>query len=203
MRRLASFLSFVFHPIFIPVFFILFLLYVHPIHFLGYTDQQKKIVLLQSIALFTFFPLVTVALLKALGFISSIQLKEQKDRIIPLVASGIWYFWIWYVWKNLPGQPPITIHYALGVWLSSVAALMLNTKFKISLHAIALGTTLGMLLWMVFHERLFFGVWLSAALLITGLVSSARLLVGEHRPAEVYWGLLTGSLSVVLAAFFV
>ena len=102
MRRLASFLSFVFHPVFIPVFFILFLLYVHPIHFLGYTDQQKKIVLLQAIALFTFFPLVTVALLKALGFISSIQLKEQKDRIIPLVASGIWYFWIWYVWKNLP-----------------------------------------------------------------------------------------------------
>lgn len=203
MRRLASFLSFVFHPVFIPVFFILFLLYVHPIHFLGYTDQQKKIVLLQAIALFTFFPLVTVALLKALGFISSIQLKEQKDRIIPLVASGIWYFWIWYVWKNLPGQPSVTIHYALGVWLSSVAALMLNTKFKISLHAIALGTTLGMLLWMVFHERLFFGVWLSVALLITGLVSSARLLVGEHRPAEVYWGLLTGGLSVVLAAYFV
>lgn len=203
MRRLASLLSFLFHPVFIPVYFLLFLLYVHPIHFLGYTGPQKKIVLLQSIALFTFFPLVTVALLKALGFISSIQLKEQKDRIIPLVASGIWYFWIWYVWKNIPGQPSVTIHYALGVWLSSVAALMLNTKFKISLHAIALGTTLCMLLWMAFHEQLFFGLWLSVAILIMGTVCSARLLVGEHRPSEVYWGLLTGALSLLLAGLFV
>jgi hypothetical protein len=203
MRRLASLLSFVFHPVFVPVLFVSFLLYVHPVHFLGYAGPEKKIVLLQSIALFTFFPLVTVALLKALGFISSIHLKEQKDRIIPLVASGIWYFWIWYVWNNIPGQPSVTIHYALGVWLSSVAALMLNTKFKISLHAIALGTTLCMLLWMAFYERLFFGVWLSVALLITGAVCSARLLVGEHRPSEVYWGLLTGALSLFLASLFV
>jgi len=60
-----------------------------------------------------------------------------------------------------------------------------------------------MLLWMAFYERLFFGVWLSVALLITGAVCSARLLVGEHRPSEVYWGLLTGALSLFLASLFV
>ena len=142
----AILLSYLFHPVFVPVYFMLFLLYVHPIHFLGYTSRERLLILLQAVSMFSFFPLVTVGLLKALGFISSIQLREQKDRIIPLVASGIWYFWIWYVWKNMPGHAVVAIQYALGIWLSSIAALMLNTRFKISLHTLALGVTLCILL---------------------------------------------------------
>jgi len=70
----------------------------------------------------------------------------------------------------------LTIQYALGIWISSVAALMLNTRFKISLHALALGVTLCLLVQMAVHENLYYGTWLSVAILITGLVSSARLL---------------------------
>ena len=32
----ATLLSYLFHPVFVPVYFMLFLLYVHPIQFLGY-----------------------------------------------------------------------------------------------------------------------------------------------------------------------
>ncbi len=202
-KALATLLSYLFHPVFVPIYFMLFLLYVHPIQFLGYSDRARLLILLQSFSMFSFFPLVTVGLLKALGFISSIQLNEQKDRIIPLVASGIWYFWIWYVWKNMPGHPLVTIQYALGIWISSVAALMLNTRFKISLHALALGVTLCLLVQMAVHENLYYGTWLSVAILITGLVSSARLYLNSHRPWEVYWGLFVGALSVFIAGFFV
>lgn len=199
----AILLSYLFHPVFVPVYFMLFLLYVHPIHFLGYTSRERLLILLQSISMFSFFPLITVGLLKALGFISSIQLRDQKDRIIPLVASGIWYFWIWYVWKNIPGYPQVIIQYALGIWLSSIAALMLNTQFKISLHTLALGVTLCLLIQMALSENLYFGAWLSVAILITGLVASARLYLNSHRPPEIYWGLLVGALSVFIAGYFV
>jgi len=161
------------------------------------------LILLQAISMFSFFPLVTVGLLKALGFISSIQLREQKDRIIPLVASGIWYFWIWYVWKNMPEHPVVSVQYALGIWLSSIAALLLNTRFKISLHALALGVTLCLLLQMAVLENLYYGMWISVALLITGMVSSARLYLDSHRPGEVYGGLFVGALSVFIAGYFV
>lgn len=199
----AILLSYLFHPVFVPVYFMLFLLYVHPIHFLGYTSRERLLILLQAVSMFSFFPLITVGLLKALGFISSIQLREQKDRIIPLVASGIWYFWIWYVWKNMPGHAVVAIQYALGIWLSSIAALMLNTRFKISLHTLALGVTLCLLVQMALRESLYYGSWLSIALLITGLVSSARLYLDAHRPREIYWGLFIGALSVFIAGYFV
>lgn len=198
----AHFLSIVFHPVFVPVYFMYFLLFQHPNQYLGFDLAQKIIILLQSVAMFTFFPLVTVGLLKALGFINSIQLHDQKDRIIPLVASGVWYFWIWYVWRNLPDQPVAAIQLALGVWITSVAALMLNTRMKISLHALSLGATLALLLSLSIKENLHYGVWLSIAFIITGAVSSSRLLVSDHRPSEVYWGLFTGALAMLLAGVF-
>jgi hypothetical protein len=198
----AHLLSILFHPVFVPVYFMYFLLFQHPNQYLGFDFAHKAVILVQAVAMFTFFPLVTVGLLKALGFIKSIQLHDQKDRIIPLVASGIWYFWIWYVWRNLPDQPVAAIQLALGVWITSVAALMLNTRLKISLHALSLGATLALLLSLSIKESLHYGAWLSIAFIITGAVSSSRLLVSDHRPSEVYWGLLTGALSMLVAGVF-
>ena len=202
-RWAAQVLSYIFHPVFVPVYFIAFLLYEHPTQYLGFSAPQKLVILLQSFLMFSFFPLVTVGLLKALGFIRSIHLQERKDRIIPLVASGIWYFWIWYVWHNIPDQPAVAVQFALGVWITSVLALMLNTRMKISLHAMSLGCTLALLFSMAFREDLYYGVWLSVAILVTGSVLSARLVVSDHRPGEVYWGLLVGSATVLVAGLFV
>lgn len=199
----AHLLSVLFHPVFVPIYIMYFLLFQHPNQYLGFDPAQKTAFLLQAVAMFTFFPLVTVGLLKALGFVKSIQLHDQKDRIIPLVASGIWYFWIWYVWRNLPDQRAPAIQLALGIWITSVAALMLNTKMKISLHALALGASLTLILSLSFKENLHYGTWLSVAFLITGAVSSSRLLVSDHRPMEVYWGLFTGALSMLVAGLFV
>lgn len=201
-RWAAQFLSYVFHPVFVPVYFIAFLLYEHPTQYLGFSDLQKLFVLAQSFLMFTFFPLVTVGLLKALGFIRSFQMQERKDRIIPLVSSGIWYFWIWYVWHNLPDQSPVAIQFALGVWISSVAALMLNTQMKISLHAMALGVVLALVLSLSLQEDLFYGSWLISSLLITGAVCSARLVISDHRPKEIYWGFFAGAFSVLVAGLF-
>ncbi|HRG83398.1 MAG TPA: hypothetical protein PLO99_12860, partial [Chitinophagaceae bacterium] len=105
IRMAARFFSWLFHPVFIPVLLVWFMLYRHPYLFAGFSGMDKTKVMIQAFVMFCFFPIVTVLLLKALKFISSFQLHSQKDRIIPLVACGIWYFWIWYVWRNLPDYP--------------------------------------------------------------------------------------------------
>lgn len=51
----AILLSYLFHPVFVPVYFMLFLLYVHPIHFLGYTSRERLLILLQAVSMFSFF----------------------------------------------------------------------------------------------------------------------------------------------------
>jgi hypothetical protein len=201
-RLLARLVSWVFHPVFVPVYVMAFLIYEHLFQFTGFDPRQKLAVLLQSVAMYLFFPLVTVLLLKALGFIESIQLKKQKDRIIPLVACGVWYFWIWYVWHNLPGYPDAAIQFALAIWISSWTGLMVNTRMKISLHAISMGIAVSFLFLLAFTQTLNFGVYLSIAVFIAGLVCTARFIVSDHTPAEIYGGLVLGALSMAAAAVF-
>ena len=192
LRFMAQVISYVLHPVFIPVYVVMFLLYEHPFHFLGYDPRQKSMILLQALAMYTFFPLVTVGLLRALGFIRSFHLHDRKDRIIPLVACGIWYFWIWYVWRNMAGQSPVTVQLALGIWLAASLGLLLNSYTKISLHALSVGVALCFVLLLSLQESLHYGAWLSMAIFLTGLVCAARFIVSDHRAVDIYGGVFAG-----------
>ena len=203
IKFLAQFLSYIFHPVFLPLYFVYFLVYLHPFKFLGFTPIMKLFVMLQAFAMYFFFPMVTVGLLKALKFIDSIHLYDRKDRIIPLVACGIWYFWIWYVWRNVPDYPSTIVHMALGIWMAASVALFINAFMKVSLHGLSLGGLLMLLIQLSLTESVHYGWYLSIGILITGAVSTARLLVSDHRPAEVYVGLLTGAVTMFLTGFFV
>ena len=92
-KILSGIISFLFHPVFVTLYIIAFLLYLHPSAFAGFSPEARRWVLIVVGLNAVFYPILTVLLLKALGFIGSIQLHEQKDRIIPLIASGIFYFW--------------------------------------------------------------------------------------------------------------
>jgi hypothetical protein len=204
----AELVSWIFHPVFLPVYIIAYMLYRHPYLFAGYSDWQKIRILLMGGLMFTFFPLVTVLLLRALKFIDSIYLRTQKDRIIPFVATMIWYFWIWYVWKNLAEVPEAVempreaVQFALACFVSTILGLMINIRMKISLHAIGVGVCASFLLLVTFTQGLHSGFYLSLMIFVAGLVCTARLIVSDHSPKEIYVGLLTGTASMLIASFF-
>ncbi len=204
VKVFAHLFSIVFHPLFIPLYVVLFMMYVHPSYFSGFSPQTKFWFPL-SIAITTiFFPLFSVMLLKALGFISSFFLKTQKDRIIPYIVCGIFFFWMYQVCKNYPVKlSPIVPSFMLGVFLASSAALMANIYFKISMHAIGMGGLLGVFL-LIMQSNTMLMTWpLSLALLLTGIVCTSRLIISDHSPKEIYLGLLVGLLCQYAAALMV
>lgn len=207
IKLFAKIISYVFHPVFVPVYLVLFMAYVHPYLFAGFAPWDKTRVVLMALLMFSFFPVVTVLLLKALNFINSIFLKTQKDRIIPLVACGVWYFWITYIWWNsnkIEGSfaiPKEGVRLALAVFIASWLALMANIKMKISLHAISMGVMLTFIFLLAFSQSLNFGIYISVALLIAGLVCSSRFMVSDHSQKEVYLGLALGVLSMLVAGW--
>lgn len=204
VKILAHLFSIVFHPLFIPLYVVLFMIYVHPSYFSGFSSQTKFWFPL-SIAITTiFFPLFSVLLLKALGFISSFFLKTQKDRIIPYIVCGIFFFWMYQVCKNYPIKlAPIIPSFMLGVFFASSAALMANIYFKISMHAIGMGGLLGVFI-LIMRSNTMLMTWpLSLALLIAGLVCTSRLIISDHSQKEIYLGLLVGLLCQFAAAVVV
>ncbi|MBM3431718.1 MAG: hypothetical protein FJX92_01780 [Bacteroidetes bacterium] len=202
-RLFFQFLSWVLHPVFQPVWVIAFLLFCEmSTAFLGFRPFQRWLILGQAFTLYAFFPLVTVGLLKALGFIESVQLRTQRERVIPLLAAGIWYFWIWYVWKNLPDYPAELVRLTLAIWTASWATLMINTRMKISLHTISAGLMLTFLcLWSLNHPY-GAGIYLPVASLLAGLIGAARFVVSDHTQTEVYAGYVLGISAMLIIHFF-
>ncbi len=192
LRWAAQFFSWILHPLFIPLYVTWFLTFVHPVYFVGYNTAQKSWLLIRVGYTMVFFPLITVLLLRALGFISSFYLRTQRDRIIPYIASGIFFFWAYLVFRNQPEIPAVLTAFTFAVFLSSSAALMANIYFKISMHALGMGGLLGLFLLITFSDNSLMTVPLSVVLLLTGIVCSSRLLVSDHSQKEIYAGLITG-----------
>jgi hypothetical protein len=201
LKGIAMLFSYVFHPIFIPVYVIAFLVYIHPSYFSGFSDAQTKQTLLIVSLNLVFFPLFSIVLLKAVGFIQSIFLRTQKDRIIPYMACGIFFFWTYTVFKQQEMYPVILPSFVLGIFLASSGALLANIYFKISMHAIGVGGWLGIFMIVLKSHTMLMSWPLSIVLLITGLVCSARLLVSDHTQRDIYSGLIIGLAAQLVSAF--
>ena len=86
LKIVAKIFSYIFHPVFVPVYIVYFMLFIHPNLFAGFQPFDKTKTLIMGFVMYTFFPIVTTLLLKALNFISDFHLTTQKDRIIPLLS---------------------------------------------------------------------------------------------------------------------
>ncbi len=203
LRWAGSFFSYIFHPLFISVYVAAYLIYLHPYSFSVFNPQQKFLRLLSVFVITVFFPAFTVLLLWRLQFSESVFLRTNKERIITYVASIIYFFWAFYVARNLEGTPPIMVSFFLGTFLCASAALMANNYFKISMHALAVGgaATFMILLGVVSGQPM--GIPIAITTLITGIVCTSRLIVSDHHYMEIYWGLILGALSQLVACYFV
>jgi hypothetical protein len=203
IRFFAHLFSYIFHPLFIPLYVTWFLAFIHPSYFSGLSVHEKVFVLIRVAYIMIFFPVITVFLLKQLNFISSFFLKTQRDRIIPYVACGIYFFWMYLVFKNSESAPIILTVFIMGIFLSSSAALITNIYYKISMHAIGMGGLLGIFLIIMRSNTMLMTLPMSLALLIAGVVSSSRLIVSDHTQKEIYMGLLVGILCQLVAMIIV
>jgi len=200
IRLIATVLSYIFHPLFIPVYLCWFLMKAVPQLFAGFAPQEKVIVLVRFFVIYSFFPLVTVLLAKGLGFLKSIHLKTQKERIIPYMACGIYYFWMSYVLRHQPQFAPQIIQLAMAIFIASSLGLIANIYMKVSMHAMSMGILVAFV-GMIAAQDAGFTMYMSLAFLVAGSVCTARMIVSDHFPGEIYMGLLVGVASMLLAVW--
>ena len=202
IRVIAKIISFVFHPLFIPVYLTYFIFTVRAYQFAGLDAWTRTLKLLLVFITCSFFPLISVLLLRALGFVNSVYLKTQKDRIVPYIICMTFYFSVWYYFKKNHEVDDL-VSMGLAIFNASVAGFILNIFMKVSMHAIAMGVMVTFVALLAFHESVSMSFYLSIALLIAGLVCTSRLIVSDHRPSEIYIGFIAGVLSQLAAQYFV
>lgn len=204
LRIPAILISYIFHPVFMPAAMTVLLYKLTPHSFAGVNvlDFSKQpLPLIVSIIISTaFFPLLSVLLMKGLGFVESIQLENPKDRIIPLIATMTFYFWIYNVMSNT-NAPFLFQVLLLGSFWGVIAIFMINIFFKISMHTAAAGSAVGLMLVLMFLSPVNMILPFFAVLIVAGIIGTARLVLSAHQPAQIWLGYIVGFL-VQIAAYF-
>ena len=202
LRIAAKIISYIFHPLFIPVYLSWLAVESQSFLFGVFSEWEKTIFISRFGVMYIMFPLVSVLLMKALGFVSSIHLNTQKDRIIPYVVCMIYYWWMWYVLHNQPEYPKQFVILSFAIFLASIGGLMANINIKISMHAIGAGIMAAFVMLLGFSQDINFGVYISISILLAGIICTARFIDSDHTAKEIYVGLLVGVLALILAVKF-
>lgn len=196
----AVIISYLLHPLFVPVLLVYAIYKLAPVNF-AHVPEEIRWRWLAMVAINTLLlPLLCVLLLKALGFIESIRMHRLKDRVIPLIASMIFYFWAYQVAKGTD-MPFILNVLLLGNFWGIILVFMVSIFYKVSMHTAASGSILGIVIVLMIINPINMQLPLFAALLIAGLTGTARLALNAHTPAEVWLGYAIG-VAVQMGAYF-
>ena len=197
IKILSKILSYLFHPLLMTTWFTLLLLYTNPFSFAGLSSG----VVIAVVFINTFmFPAISILLMRKLGFIEDLEMPDHKQRIIPLVASIIFYVWAYLATRKI-NFPYMMGVFMMGVLVSLFASFVINVFYKVSLHMVGVSGALTAIMLLVFVSPSDLSYYFLAMILLTGAVASARLYLGAHTMKEVYVGFLVGMFGQVFGLF--
>lgn len=213
LRFFAQMLSFICHPLFMLTYMLLLLLTVNPYLFGVNKIGDSSYLILMVFFSTVFIPGFSILMMKFLGLIESIELKNQQERIGPYIITGVFYLWMY---RNILDNPNIPIAFkifVLGATIGLFVAFFINLFSKISMHTLGMGGLLGMILitmfqyshglfWVdfsIFKFQMSMTQLLMSIILLSGLVGTARLFLKAHEQQEVYGGYLVGMFAQFIA----
>lgn len=191
MRLFLKAASYIFHPLLIPLLGTILYFVVTP----RYLDMQLVRVNLFAIVIITIFiPIVIFFLLKNLGVVETIYLKEVKERKFPLMIQCILLLLIIKMVFD-PYDDPELYNFFIGIVFSAFAALvMVFFKLKVSLHQMGVAGILMFIIGLSAHFKINLLISISFFLFVNGWVASSRLENDSHTYPELGIGLLLGAL---------
>lgn len=202
LRVVAEILSYVLHPVFFPLVMAFALYKLAPAGFMVAGDRQVMLWFISIGVTGVFFPLFAVFLMKQLDLINSYKMESTKERIIPLMASMIFYFWLSHVFNSIPSNPPLILKVLLlGNFWGIILVFLANIFVRISMHTAAAGSMVGIIIVLMMLSPVNMAVPLFVSLGIAGLIGSARMILGVHERGDIWLGYIVG-ISVQLGAYW-
>lgn len=196
-RRFSQFLSVVLHPVLMPSYALLIIFQLNT--YIAYTTPRQVKTALYIVILFNtlIMPVVISYLLITRGYIRSFEMQKRQERIIPFFSNLALMMVAYFMIRQIV-VPKIFYLLLLGAAGSVVIAIIINLKWKISIHMIGIGGIVGMLCGMSTFLLADLRIPILISMLVSGLLGTARLSLNAHHPMEIYAGFLVGFLSEFL-----
>lgn len=190
LQRLSGWISVILHPVFYPVIALLLLFTVHSFIIHLPWDIKRFDLLIVSINTLL-IPIAYTVIFYRLKLISSLQMENRQERILPLILYIVFTYVSYFVLKKVH-QPSIIWQVMLVISAVTFFSLLVSFRWKISLHLTGMGGLSGMLLLFIFRVSPKFSPLWMISLILAGVLGSSRLISNQHKPAEIYLGFLGG-----------
>lgn len=192
-NKLAHFLSVLLHPVLMPTY-ALFLIFRESTYFSYSVSQEAKIALFSIIVLNTLIlPVLISYILVRRGLIKSFVMEKREERLIPYLTNIILIILSSIMIYKLR-LPRAFFLLTLGAAAAVTIAMIVNIKWKISIHMVGIGALIGTFFGLSAFLLVDLRMMIIGCLLIAGLLGVARLTLGAHKPSQIYVGFLTGFL---------
>jgi len=208
---LAQFVSVIFHPLFMLVYAFLLLAWANPFQFGKYSfslvfEEVVYMKVLMYVIMFTaVIPVIGVFLMRFLGLVKSITLEDKQERIGPFILTGMFYIVIFMSLNEATAVPRLFKSFTLGATIALFMAFFINLFSKISLHAVGMGGLVAICIMnvVIAHSNANNEFVLILAFLMAGVVGTARRILTDHEPPDIYGGFFIGFLSQFVALSFI
>jgi membrane-associated phospholipid phosphatase len=197
--RIARIITYIFHPLFMPVYALIIVLQLNVFHI--YIIPGNIRWLIMGMVVVGTVALPAMLMMYRRRIIRSLRMEERSDRLYPYILMAMVYYAIYYL-LNSVHIPSLICNFLLGAAVLTLLSLMINVWWKISMHMVAAGGLTGLLLAVALLYLVDLQLLIIISILISGLVGWARLKLNAHRPSEVYAGYLMG-ISVMILAYFI
>lgn len=195
--------SVIFHPLLMATYVLLtFYLYLPEI-FSPVALRSIPTVILATFLTTFIIPIISILILKMTSRVSSLELTQREDRILPFISIVLFYGAATYMYfTKLHIQPPLSIM-MLVVTLLIAILLLITFRYKISIHAAASWGVVGLLV--ALSQKVSGGnlmIPIALFTFIAGLVSTSRLWLGNHTPSEIWSGTFLGFVFCFSGVYF-
>jgi len=199
MRLLSKLISYLFHPIFLPLAGTISYFLITPKYT---TIELKSGNILPIFILTVIIPILSFFIIKNMGLVSSVFLTKPEERRYPLLINLLLLLMI--LLKVIPDNYTIELYFFfLGlIAANSTCLFLLLLRFKTSLHMMGMGSILMFLIALSFHFERNIVIAISFMVFASGIVATARLYLKAHSRAELLIGFLVGMMSQLLTIKF-
>jgi membrane-associated phospholipid phosphatase len=163
--------------------------------------EAKRFVLLVVFFTTCILPLLSVAVL-ALNPRFNINMPGSRDRLLPLLSASVFYYLGFILLRKVQAVPEFKL-FMLASVLVLVVLLVVSLKWKISNHMAAIGGLSGTLFALSFRHGVNPVYSVLIVVLLSGLIGTARLILGKHDLKQLIAGYGLGFIVLYLVLYFV
>ena len=192
MKQLANLISYIFNPLWMPVYIFFLGVYTDPYLYAFFPRELMGLFVL-ILGINVVAPGLSLLFMLRKGLISDLDVSDRRERLAPYLLVLMYYVISYFMLRRTGVPVPTAI---LSMFLSVMAVLVvsmaINAYWKISVHMMASGGLVGTFLAFFYMHGYSNPLLLCVLIAIAASVAASRIYLGRHTPAQVYAGFIGG-----------